>query len=108
MILKKYEGLGKNGALLPVPSNTTCNKYIKKIMNECSIFREKPITFHWARHSFATLMLTEDIPIESISKMLGHKHIHTTEIYAKITSAKISKDMEIAAQKLQNLSVHYH
>ncbi|MGV4444171.1 site-specific integrase, partial [Ornithobacterium rhinotracheale] len=62
MILKKYEGLGKNGALLPVPSNSTCNKYLKIIMNECGIFRDKPITFHWARHSFATLMLTEDIP----------------------------------------------
>ncbi|MGV4438735.1 site-specific integrase [Ornithobacterium rhinotracheale] len=107
MILKKYEGLGKNGALLPVPSNSTCNKYIKIIMNECGIFRDKPITFHWARHSFATLMLTEDIPIESISKMLGHKHIHTTEIYAKITNTKISKDMELASQKLQKMSLNY-
>ena len=107
MILRKYEGLDCGNFLLPVPSNTICNQYIKEIMNCCEIYREKSITFHWARHSFATLMLTEDIPIESVSKMLGHKHISTTEIYAKITNQKISQDMEIASQRLKNMAKNF-
>ncbi len=50
---------------------------------------------HTARHTFATMFLTEGVPLESLSKMMGHKNISTTQIYAKITSQKISKDMDL-------------
>ena len=58
-----------------------------------------------ARHTFGTLFLTEGVPLESVSKMMGHKNIKTTQIYAKITNEKISKDMEIAAERLKNLKI---
>ena len=61
--------------------------------------------FHLARHTFGTLFLTEGVPLESVSKMMGHKNIKTTQIYAKITNEKISKDMEIAAERLKNLKI---
>ena len=74
-------------------------------MKDCNIIREKPISFHWVRHTFGTLFLTEGVPLESVSKMMGHKNIKTTQIYAKITNEKISKDMEIAAERLKNLKI---
>ena len=74
-------------------------------MKDCNIIREKPISFHGARHTFGTLFLTEGVPLESVSKMMGHKNIKTTQIYAKITNEKISKDMEIAAERLKNLKI---
>lgn len=54
-----------------------------------------------ARHTFGTLMLTQGVPIESVSRMMGHTNITTTQIYAKITNDKVSKDMAILSSKLQ-------
>ena len=64
--------------------------------------RTKNLSYHMARHSFATLMLSSGVPIESISKMMGHTNISTTQVYAKVTDDKISKDMDklIARRKL--------
>ena len=104
-IIEKYEGTTRTEALFPTPSNTNCNLLIRKMMKDCNIIREKPISFHWARHTFGTLFLTEGVPLESVSKMMGHKNIKTTQIYAKITNEKISKDMEIAAERLKNLKI---
>ena len=104
-IIEKYEGTTRTEALFPTPSNANCNLLIKKMMKDCNIIREKPISFHWARHTFGTLFLTEGVPLESVSKMMGHKNIKTTQIYAKITNEKISKDMEIAAERLKNLKI---
>lgn len=58
------------------------------------------ITFHLARHTFATLCLSKGVPMESVSKMLGHTNIRTTQIYARITNKKIEHDMEQFADKL--------
>lgn len=97
-ILAKYKGSQKDGKCLPVVSNQKTNEYLKKIATVCGI--SKKLTFHLARHSFATtITLSNGVPIESVSKMLGHTNIRTTQIYAKITDRKISKDMDVLAQK---------
>jgi len=84
-----------------MPSNATCNNHISKLTEQAGIVTEQKITFHTARHTFATMFLTEGVPLESLSKMMGHKNISTTQIYAKITSQKISKDMDMVAPKFQ-------
>jgi len=82
------------GRLLPVLSNQKLNAYLKEIADVCRI--DKRLTFHLARHTFATTVtLTNGVPIESVSKMLGHSSIKTTQIYAKIVDRKISEDISI-------------
>ena len=60
----------------------------------CPLFLAQPITFHQSRHTFGTLLLSEGIPIESISKMMGDTNISTTQVYAKVTDQKMSEDMD--------------
>ena len=79
------------------------NDYLKEIATVCGI--NKKITFHVARHSFATLSISYGVPIESVSKMLGHTNIRTTQIYAKIIDTKLSEDMDIFANKLNNRKI---
>ena len=87
--------------ILPVLSNQKMNSYLKEIGDVCGI--QKEITFHMARHSFATsVTLTNGVPIESVSKMLGHKSLRTTQHYAKIVDKRVSEDMAILKQKLQS------
>lgn len=75
------------------------NDYLKEIAAVCEI--EKNITFHIARHSFATTVtLQNDVPIESVSKMLGHKSIRTTQHYAKVLDKKVSNDMALLKEKM--------
>lgn len=70
----------------------------------CPLFLAQPITFHLARHTFATTMtLAKGVPIETVSKMLGHTNIQTTQIYARITSDKISRDMQALSGKLDEI-----
>ena len=69
-----------DGKILPVISNQKMNDYLKEIATVCGI--NKKITYHVARHSFATLSISYGVPIESVSKMLGHTNIRTTQIYA--------------------------
>lgn len=87
------------GRLLPVLSNQKMNAYLKEIGDICGI--TKPFTYHTARHTFATTVtLSNGVPIESVSKMLGHKNIRTTQHYAKILDTKVSEDMSVLRQKL--------
>ncbi|AZB01816.1 site-specific integrase [Chryseobacterium joostei] len=80
------------GKLLPVLSNQKMNAYLKEIADLCGINKE--LTYHIARHTFATTVtLSNGVPIESVSKMLGHKNIKTTQHYAKILDKKVSEDM---------------
>jgi site-specific recombinase XerD len=75
------------------------NSYLKEIADVCGI--TKTITFHIARHSFATTVtLSNDVPIESVSKMLGHKNLRTTQHYAKVIDKKVSADMQLLKAKL--------
>ena len=76
------------------------NAYLKEIADLCEITKE--LTFHIARHTFATTVtLSNGVPIESVSKMLGHKSIKTTQHYAKILDKKVSEDMEVLKSMLQ-------
>lgn len=97
-ILKKYEYLQEYGELLPIISNQKMNEYLSEITNICGI--NKRITSHSARHTFGTLCLTEGMSIESVSKLLGHTKIKTTQIYAQITDQKLSNEMDKLAKKL--------
>lgn len=94
-IMEKYEDhpqCENENRVLPVLSNQKMNAYLKEIADLCGI--KKNITFHLARHTFATTVtLTNGVPIESVSKMLGHRNIKTTQQYAKIVDKKISDDM---------------
>ena len=91
-IIMKYENDPKRkDKLFPSMSNQKMNQYLKEIATSCGI--KKNITFHMARHTFATLTLSKGVPIESVSRMLGHTNIKTTQIYAKITNKKIEEDM---------------
>lgn len=88
----------RDGKLFPILSNQKTNSYLKEIADLCGI--KKNLTFHLARHTFATMSLSKGVPMESVSKMLGHTNIKTTQIYARITNKKIEHDMEQLADKL--------
>jgi site-specific recombinase XerD len=90
--------------LLPILSNQKMNAYLKEIADVCEI--NKDLTFHIARHTFATTVtLSNGVPIETVSKMLGHTNLKTTQHYAKILDKKISEDMMILKNKFKNSSV---
>lgn len=101
-LIEKYRGQCKGDLLFPVPSNQKVNAYLKEIAGVCGI--DKELTFHMARHTFATTVtLANGVPIETISKLLGHTNIKTTQIYARIIDSKINADMEMLAQKLNRI-----
>jgi site-specific recombinase XerD len=96
---KDYPDEVKKGRLLPVLSNQKLNSYLKEISDKGEI--HKNITFHLARHTFATTVtLANGVPIETVSKMLAHKDIRTTQLYAKVVDRKVSKDMLALRDKL--------
>ncbi len=106
-ILEKYKNKLPEGKILPVLSNQKTNAYLKEIADLCGI--NKDITFHLARHTFATTVtLAKGVPIETVSKMLGHTDIQTTQIYARITNSKISKDMGDLVHKLDDMNKAVH
>jgi len=94
-IIKRYrEHLRavSKGTLFPVISNQKLNSYLKEVADLCGI--KKHLTFHLARHTFATTVtLSNGVPIETVSKMLGHTTIRTTQIYAKVIERKVSQDV---------------
>lgn len=84
--------------MLPVLSNQKMNAYLKEIADVCGI--NKKMTTHTARHTFATTVtLTNGVPIETVSKLLGHKNLKTTQHYAKILDLKVSQDMSMLRTK---------
>ncbi|GAB3530781.1 hypothetical protein GCM10027443_12090 [Pontibacter brevis] len=81
-------------------SNQKMNAYLKEIADLCGI--NKPLTFHIARHTFATTVtLLNGVPMESVSKMLGHTNLRTTQHYAKILDIKVSEDMRLLKNKFK-------
>ena len=89
--------------LLPILTNQKMNAYLKEIADVCKI--KKELTFHIARHTFATTVtLSNGVPIETVSKMLGHTNLKTTQHYAKILDKKISEDMQILKSKFSQMN----
>jgi site-specific recombinase XerD len=99
-LIEKYEDSTSN-YIFPVPSKQKVNAYLKELVDICGI--EKHLTFHVARHSAGCLTLSNEMPIESIAKMLGHKNIRTTQLYTKITDMKLSKNMEDLEKQIKDL-----
>ena len=94
----KYDSSGK---LLPVFSNQKMNSYLKVITKACGI--HKNIIFHSARHTFATTVtLSNGVPIETVSKMLGHAKLTTTQIYARVLEKKVGEDMQNLIAKFES------
>ena len=102
LILDKYSGKLENDLVVPILSNQKMNAYLKEIGEICEI--DKVLTFHLARHTFATtITLAKGVSIESVSKMLGHTNIRTTQIYARITDGKIGNDMADLSLKIEGM-----
>jgi site-specific recombinase XerD len=101
-IINRYGSLDKmrsDDPVLPIPSNQKMNAYLKELADLCGI--EKELTFHIARHTFATTVtLMNGVPIESVSKMLGHTNLKSTQHYAKVVDKKLGDDMAALAMKL--------
>jgi site-specific recombinase XerD len=102
-IVNRYENHRRcknSRKLLPVICNQLFNAYLKEIAIICRI--QKSLTTHMARHTFATtITLSNGVPIETVSKMLGHSKISTTQIYAKVLDTKVSADMKQLKSKLE-------
>ena len=103
-ILKKYEHL-ENGKILPIHSNQKMNEYLKEIATLCDI--NKRLSTHQRRHTFGTIMLTKGVSIESVSKMLGHTNITTTQIYAKVLSQKIFNEVDKVRGEFDGMARYY-
>lgn len=105
IILERYKDHPKaeqNNTLLPVYSNQKTNDYLKKIAIKAKV--NKKLSFHTARHTFATTVtLANGVPIETVSKLLGHHKISTTQIYARVIDSKISSDIDFLRIKLNGL-----
>lgn len=100
-IIKKYALKRDGNFLLPVMSNAKYNLYLKEIASICGI--DKRVTTHLARHTFATTVTyANGVSIESISKMLGHTKISTTQIYARIVDKTVSNEMDKLSEKLSD------
>lgn len=103
-LIEKYKGHPKSvhaGTLFPRISNQKLNAYLKEIADLCEI--KKNITFHLARHTFATtITLTNGVPLATVSKLLGHAKITSTQIYAKVIESKVNDDMKKLKEVMAN------
>lgn len=100
-VIEKYRPVTKDGKLLLMLSCGKMNINLKKIGKICGI--EKRLIFHLARHTYASeITLSQGVPIESVSRMLGHRDLRSTRIYAKITNEKISEDMKALEKRIEN------
>ena len=97
-IIDRYKHLQEEKLVFGKINYWSMCKKLKKVMKACGI--EKSISFHCGLHSFATLALSKGMPIESVSRVLGHTNIVTTQIYAKITSQKLNNDLTMLGNKL--------
>ncbi len=100
-ILEKYDGFEDSERLLPVCSNQKMNNYLKEIADLCEIGIK--VTCHIARHTFATTVtLSNGVPIATVSKLLGHAKLSTTQIYANVVEKKLRDDMSRLQEALND------
>ena len=100
-IIEKYRGLNKDGKMLVMLSCSKTNGNLKKIARMCGIKRN--ITYHQARHSYASLItLSQGVPMETVSRMLGHRDLRATRIYAQVSNEKINTDMRKLEKRITN------
>lgn len=98
-IIERYKGTASNGKLLPMYPNGELNRELKNIARICGISRR--LTWHCGRHTYATeITLSQGVPIETVSRMLGHSQISKTQIYAKVTNDKIDEDMKALEKRI--------
>ena len=97
-IIERYRPFQKDNFVFPNLNYWSICKSLKRMIRECGI--TKSISFHCSRHGFATLALSKGMPIESVSRVLGHTNIVTTQIYAKITTQKLDNDLTMFGNKL--------
>ena len=98
-IIERYKPFRKDEHLFAIGSLDMVNKRIKRVAKMCGI--KKRISFHVSRHTFAVLALEHGMPIESVSKILGHTNITTTQIYAKVTSTKLDHDISVFESRIK-------
>ena len=101
-IIKRYEPFRTGNRLFDIGSYNMVNRRIKTVAKRCGI--EKTVSFHLSRHSFAVLALNYGMPIESVSKILGHTNITTTQIYAKVPNTKLENDISAFESKISGRS----
>ena len=97
-IVERYRPMQKDNRIFPDLNYWSICKPLKRMIRECGI--TKSISFHCSRHGFATLALSKGMPIESVSRVLGHTNIVTTQLYAKITTQKLDNDLTMFGDKL--------
>jgi integrase len=101
LLIDKYRGSASGNKVFPMKSCGHMNRQLKKIAALCGI--ERRLTFHMSRHTFATeTCLSQGVSIETVSKMMGHKSLSSTQIYAKVTHNKVNEDMQALAEILKD------
>ena len=98
-IIERYKSFRKDKHLFNIGNLDSINKRIKKVAVMCGI--KKRVSFHVSRNSWAVLALEYGMPIESVSKILGHTNITTTQIYAKVTSSKLDHDISVFESRIK-------
>jgi integrase len=100
-LIEKYRGKAPGERVFPMKDNSRMNAELKKIAKLCGI--ERHLTFHMSRHTFATeTCISQGVPIETVSRMMGHKKLSTTQIYAKVPHGKVNEDMKLLSKKISN------
>jgi integrase len=100
-LIEKYRGVAKDGKLFPMISCSKTNIYLKRIAAECAI--NKPVTFHQARHTYASVVtLSQGVPIDTVRELLGHRDWRATRIYAQVNNEKIGEDMRRLNKRLSD------
>ena len=98
-IIDKYRDTMPDGKLLPMYWNSELNKGLKLLAAACGIDRK--LTFHMARHTYATeITLSHGVPMETVSRMLGHSRVVKTQIYAQVTDIKFGPAMQSLADRI--------
>ena len=99
--MDKYKDQRVNDRIFKVPVRSALTANFRKLAEKCNI--DKRITFHMARHNFGSLItLSQGVPLESVCKMMGHRNISTTQLYAKLTHQKVNEDIKRISMKVKS------